>query len=70
MRAIGQALSARFLIDGSVRKSGNRVRITAQLVQTDNGVGVWTNMKGIESFVHHVAFIYGQRVAMAASRAT
>jgi TolB-like protein/Tfp pilus assembly protein PilF len=43
MRAIGQALSARFLIDGSVRKAGNRVRITAQLVQADNGVGVWTD---------------------------
>jgi TolB-like protein len=43
MRAIGQALSARYLIDGSVRKAGNRVRITAQLVQADNGVGVWTN---------------------------
>jgi TolB-like protein len=43
MRAIGHALSARYLIDGSVRKAGNRVRITAQLVQADNGVGVWTN---------------------------
>ena len=43
MRAIGQALNARYLIDGSVRKAGNRVRITAQLVQADNGVGVWTD---------------------------
>src|SRR5262245_9729029 len=43
LRAIGQALGARYLIDGSVRKEGNRVRISAQLVQADNGVGVWTN---------------------------
>ena len=43
MRAIGQALGARYLIDGSVRKAGTRVRITAQLVQADNGVGVWTD---------------------------
>src|SRR5262249_21299810 len=43
MRAIGQALSARYLIDGSVRKVGDRVRITAQLVQADSGVGVWTD---------------------------
>jgi TolB-like protein len=42
-RAIGQALNARYLIDGSVRKAGDRVRITAQLVQADNGVGVWTD---------------------------
>jgi TolB-like protein len=43
MRAIGQALNARYLIDGAVRRAGNRVRITAQLVQADNGVGVWTD---------------------------
>jgi TolB-like protein/Flp pilus assembly protein TadD len=42
MRAIGQALNASHLIDGSVRRAGNRVRITAQLVRADNGVGVWT----------------------------
>ena len=43
LRAIGQALGARYLIDGSVRKEGNRVRISAQLVQADNGVSVWTD---------------------------
>src|SRR6185295_7334566 len=31
-RKIGQALGARYLIEGSVRRSGNRVRITARLV--------------------------------------
>ena len=43
MRAVGQALNARYLIDGSVRKAGNRVRITAQLVRADTGVNVWTD---------------------------
>jgi TolB-like protein len=42
LRAIGQALSARYLIDGSVRMAGNRVRITAQLIQADDGIGLWT----------------------------
>jgi len=42
LRAIGNALSARYLIDGSVRKAGDRVRITAQLVQADNGVQLWS----------------------------
>jgi TolB-like protein/DNA-binding SARP family transcriptional activator len=42
MRAVGQALGARYLIDGSVRRAGNRVRITAQLIRTDNGVNVWS----------------------------
>ena len=42
LRAIGQALGTTHLIDGSVRKAGNRVRITAQLVQADNGIGLWS----------------------------
>jgi TolB-like protein len=41
-RAVGQALGATYLIEGSVRKAGDRVRITAQLVQSDNGVSLWT----------------------------
>jgi TolB-like protein len=42
LRAIGQALSARYLIDGSVRKAGERVRITAQLIEAGNGVQLWS----------------------------
>jgi TolB-like protein/Flp pilus assembly protein TadD len=42
LRAIGQALSARYLIDGSVRRFGDSVRITAQLVEASNGVQLWS----------------------------
>ena len=42
LRAIGQALGARYLIDGSVRKAGERVRITAELIEAGNGVQLWT----------------------------
>ena len=42
LRAIGQALSATHLIEGSVRKAGDRVRITAQLIRADNGSHLWT----------------------------
>jgi adenylate cyclase len=42
LRAIGQALAATHLLEGSVRKEGNRLRITAQLIQAENGVHVWT----------------------------
>jgi TolB-like protein/predicted Zn-dependent protease len=38
----GRALSATHLIDGSVRKAGDRVRITAQLVRADNGTQLWS----------------------------
>jgi TolB-like protein len=42
LRAIGQALSARYLIDGSVRRFGDSVRITAQLIEAGNGVQLWS----------------------------
>jgi tetratricopeptide (TPR) repeat protein len=42
VRAIGQALGATHLIEGSVRKDGNEVRITAQLIQSDNGLNLWS----------------------------
>lgn len=30
------------VLEGSVRKSGNRVRITAQLIQAENGYQLWS----------------------------
>jgi TolB-like protein/tetratricopeptide (TPR) repeat protein len=42
MRAVGLALGATHLIEGSVRKAGTRVRITAQLIKTDDGTHIWT----------------------------
>jgi TolB-like protein len=43
MLAVGQALGASYFIEGSVRKEGTRVRITAQLVQADSSLSLWTN---------------------------
>jgi tetratricopeptide (TPR) repeat protein len=43
LRAIGEALSATYLIDGSVRRAGNRVRVTAQLVKANDGINLWTD---------------------------
>jgi TolB-like protein len=43
LRAVGQSLGATHLIEGSVRKAGNRVRISAELVQADNGIRVWSD---------------------------
>ena len=42
LRMIGLALSATHLIEGSVRKAGDRVRITAQLINTSSGAHLWT----------------------------
>ena len=40
-RTIGQALAATHLLEGSVRKAGNRVRISAELVKADDGLRIW-----------------------------
>ncbi len=42
LRAVGQALGVAHVLEGSVRKQGEKVRITAQLVQTADGFHVWS----------------------------
>lgn len=39
---IGRALRVTFVLDGSVRKSGARVRVAARLVRAENGFVIWT----------------------------
>jgi serine/threonine-protein kinase len=40
---IGKALSVKTVLEGSVRKSGNRVRITVQLVNVADGYHLWSD---------------------------
>lgn len=40
---VGQQLHASFVLGGSVRRAGNRLRITAQLVETRTGHTVWAD---------------------------
>ena len=41
MKQVGEELGAGYVVEGSVRKSGDRVRITAQLNDVANGSHVW-----------------------------
>jgi TolB-like protein/Tfp pilus assembly protein PilF len=41
VKVAGRKLGARFVLEGSVRKAGNRVRVTAQLVETTTGNHLW-----------------------------
>ena len=38
---VGQQLGAQYVLGGSLRRAGNRLRITAQLVETKTGTAVW-----------------------------
>jgi len=42
LRRIGEALGVNHILEGSVRKAGDTVRITAQLVRVDNGFHLWS----------------------------
>jgi TolB-like protein/tetratricopeptide (TPR) repeat protein len=42
IQSIGQQLRATHFIEGSVRKAGDRVRITAQMIDATDGTHVWT----------------------------
>src|SRR6478735_5208896 len=42
VRSVGEQLGARFVLDGSVRKAGARVRITTQLVDAAEGYQLWS----------------------------
>ncbi|MGD2124332.1 MAG: adenylyl cyclase, partial [Gemmatimonadota bacterium] len=42
LREIGSELGVRYLVEGSVRKRGDRLRITAQLVDADDNFHLWS----------------------------
>jgi TolB-like protein len=42
LRTIGQILEVKTVLEGSVRKSGDRVRITAQLIDASDGSHMWS----------------------------
>jgi adenylate cyclase len=42
-REIGKDLGVAYLLEGSLQKAGNRIRITVQLVETEGGAHVWSS---------------------------
>jgi TolB-like protein/DNA-binding winged helix-turn-helix (wHTH) protein/cytochrome c-type biogenesis protein CcmH/NrfG len=59
-RAVGAALGVRYLVEGSVRKHGERVRITADLVAAETGGQLWSEVYDL-----HLADIFDIQDAMA-----
>ncbi len=43
IKKVGQELGVRYVLEGSVRKAGERVRITAQLIDAQSGNHVWAD---------------------------
>ena len=40
---VGRDLRVRYVLEGSVRKAGNRVRVTGQLIDTESGAHIWAD---------------------------
>ena len=41
VKKVGRELGVRYVLEGSLRKFGNRIRVTAQLVEAETGKHVW-----------------------------
>src|SRR4051812_9043682 len=67
LRVIGEQLNVRTVLEGSVRKSGNRLRITAQLVSAADGYHLWSEtydreMKDVFAIQEEIANSIAQRL--------
>ena len=43
VKEIGKQLGVRYVLEGSVRKAGNRVRVSGQLIEAATGAHIWTD---------------------------
>ena len=41
VKQVGRELGVRYVLEGSVRKAGNRIRVTAQLIEAETGNHAW-----------------------------
>ena len=67
LRVIGEQLNVRTVLEGSVRKSGNHLRITAQLVNATDGYHLWSEkydreMKDVFTVQEEIARAIAQRL--------
>ena len=53
IRQIGKELNVKTILEGSVRQAGDKIRVTAQLINTDDGFHIWS-----ENFDGHLEDIF------------
>jgi adenylate cyclase len=41
VKTVGRELGVRYVLEGSVRRSGDHVRVTGQLIETETAAHVW-----------------------------
>ena len=64
IREIGKELNVATVLEGSVRQSGNKIRVTAQLINTDDGFHIWSeNYDGEMKDIFKVQDEISQKIA-------
>jgi adenylate cyclase len=64
VKRIGRELGVRYVLEGSVRKGGGRVRVTAQLIEAETGAHLWADR--FDSSLEDVFDLQGQVAASVA----
>ncbi len=54
VRDVARELGVRYVVEGSVRKAGNRMRVTAQLIDAISGINLWA-----DRFDGHLDDVFG-----------
>src|SRR5262245_35018802 len=62
VKQVGRALGVRYLLEGSVRKSANRLRIAGQLIDVSSGTHLWADR--FEGAIEDVFELHEQVTAM------
>jgi len=70
LRIVGEQLKVRTVLEGSVRRADNRLRITAQLISTADGYHLWSErydreMKDVFAIQEEIAQAIAQRLKVA-----
>jgi adenylate cyclase len=71
VKRIGKELGARYVLEGSVRRTGDRVRITAQLIDAETGHHVWADRfdeEGVDVFALQDRVVQKVAAAVAGER--
>ena len=66
---IGRQLGVAYVVEGSVRRAGDRVRITAQLIKADDGFNIWSQtfdreLKDIFALQDEIAGLVAQELQL------
>ena len=69
LRSVGKKLGVGTVLEGSIRKQGNRIRITAQLINVEDGFHLWSekydrNMDDIFAIQDEIALAITEQLAI------